>query len=33
VFTRLHGVIGKQVAFDAQIPPLPGLRTHTEFAF
>ena len=33
VFTRLHGVIGKQVVFDAQIPPLPGLRTRAEFAF
>ena len=33
VFTRLHGVVGKQVVFDAQIPPLPGLRTRAEFAF
>jgi protein-L-isoaspartate(D-aspartate) O-methyltransferase len=33
VFTRLHGVVGKQVAFDAQIPPLPGLKTRSEFAF
>ncbi|HSA79685.1 MAG TPA: protein-L-isoaspartate O-methyltransferase [Geminicoccaceae bacterium] len=33
VFTRLHGVIGKQVVFDAQIPALPGLKTRAEFAF
>ena len=33
VFTRLHGVVGKQVVFDAQIPPLPGLRSRAEFAF
>ena len=26
VFTRLHGVIGRQVLFDAQIPRLPGWR-------
>ncbi len=33
VFTRLHGVIGKQVLLDARIPPLPGLRPRVEFAF
>jgi protein-L-isoaspartate(D-aspartate) O-methyltransferase len=33
VFTRLHGVVGKQVVFDAQIPRLPGLKAREEFAF
>ena len=33
VFTRLHGVIGRQVVFDAQIPRLPGLARRVEFAF
>ena len=33
VFTRLHGVIGRQVMFDAQIPRLPGLARRVEFAF
>ena len=32
-FTRMHGVIGRQVLFDAQIPPLPGLKQPVEFAF
>lgn len=33
VFIRLHGVIGSQVMFDAQIPRLPGLPQRVEFAF
>lgn len=33
VFTRLHGVIGRQVLFDARIPRLPGLASRVEFAF
>ncbi len=33
VFTRLHGVIGQQVLFDARISPLPGLARRAEFAF
>jgi protein-L-isoaspartate(D-aspartate) O-methyltransferase len=33
VFTRLHGVIGRQVLFDARIPRLPGLVRRAEFAF
>lgn len=33
LFTRLHGVIGKQVLFDAQIPSLAGLPRRAEFAF
>jgi protein-L-isoaspartate(D-aspartate) O-methyltransferase len=33
LFTRLHGVIGRQILFDAQIPPLPGLERRSEFAF
>ena len=33
VFTRMHGVVGRQVAFDAQIPRLPGLKAREEFAF
>ena len=33
VFTRLHGVLGKQVAFDAQIPRLSGLPERVEFSF
>jgi protein-L-isoaspartate(D-aspartate) O-methyltransferase len=33
VFTRLHGVIGRQVLFDARIPRLPGLARRAEFAF
>jgi protein-L-isoaspartate(D-aspartate) O-methyltransferase len=33
VLTRLHGVIGRQVLFDARIPPLPGLARRAEFAF
>lgn len=32
-FTRMHGVVGRQVLFDAQIPPLPGLKQPVEFAF
>jgi len=26
-------VVGRQVAFDAQIPRLPGLKAREEFAF
>jgi protein-L-isoaspartate(D-aspartate) O-methyltransferase len=33
VFTRLHGVVGSRVMFDAQIPPLPGLQKAIEFVF
>ncbi len=33
VFTRLHGVIGRQVLFDARIPRLAGLERGAEFAF
>lgn len=33
LFSRLHGVIGRQVVFDAQIPRLPGLPRRVEFAF
>jgi protein-L-isoaspartate(D-aspartate) O-methyltransferase len=33
VFTRLHGVIGRQVLFDARIPRLAGLERRAEFAF
>jgi protein-L-isoaspartate(D-aspartate) O-methyltransferase len=33
LFSRLHGVIGRQVVFDAQIPRLPGLPRRMEFAF
>jgi protein-L-isoaspartate(D-aspartate) O-methyltransferase len=33
LLTRLHGVIGSQVLFDAQIPRLPGLKGREEFAF
>lgn len=33
LFTRLHGVVGKKVVFDAQIPPLPGVVQPPEFAF
>ncbi len=33
VFTRLHGVIGRQVLFDARIPRLPGPAARAEFAF
>jgi protein-L-isoaspartate(D-aspartate) O-methyltransferase len=33
VLTRLHGMIGKQVVFDARIPRLPGLARRAEFAF
>jgi protein-L-isoaspartate(D-aspartate) O-methyltransferase len=33
IFTRLHGVIGRQVLFDAGIPRLPGLGRRAEFAF
>lgn len=31
--TRLHGVIGQRVLFDARIPPLPGLVLAPAFAF
>jgi protein-L-isoaspartate(D-aspartate) O-methyltransferase len=33
VFTRLHGVIGRQVLFDANIPRMVGLTRGAEFAF
>lgn len=33
LFTRLHGVVGRQVLFDAGIPRLPGLQERVEFAF
>jgi protein-L-isoaspartate(D-aspartate) O-methyltransferase len=33
LLTRMHGVIGQRVLFDAQIPPLPGLKEPVEFAF
>ncbi len=33
VFARLHGVIGRRVAGDVQIPRLPGLAQKVEFAF
>jgi len=33
VFTRLHGVVGSRVMFDAQIPELPGLQRTVQFAF
>lgn len=33
LFSRLHGVVGRRVAFDAQIPPLPGLKPKIEFTF
>jgi protein-L-isoaspartate(D-aspartate) O-methyltransferase len=32
LFTRLHGVVGRQVLFDASIPRLPGLQERVEFA-
>jgi protein-L-isoaspartate(D-aspartate) O-methyltransferase len=32
VFTRLHGVVGSRVLFDAQIPGLPGLEKAARFA-
>lgn len=33
LFTRLHGVVGGRVLFDAQIPPLPGVVPSPVFAF
>jgi protein-L-isoaspartate(D-aspartate) O-methyltransferase len=33
VFTRLHGVVGSRVMFDAQIPALPGLQNTIGFVF
>lgn len=33
LFTRLHGVVGRRVVFDAQIPPLSGAARPAEFAF
>jgi protein-L-isoaspartate(D-aspartate) O-methyltransferase len=33
LFTRLHGVVGRQVLFDANIPRLSGLPERVEFAF
>jgi protein-L-isoaspartate(D-aspartate) O-methyltransferase len=33
LFSRLHGVVGRQIVFDAQIPRLPGLSRRVEFAF
>ena len=32
VFTRLHGVVGSRVLFDAQIPGLPGFEKAARFA-
>jgi protein-L-isoaspartate(D-aspartate) O-methyltransferase len=32
VFTRLHGVVGRRVQFDAQIPGLPGFESAVRFA-
>jgi protein-L-isoaspartate(D-aspartate) O-methyltransferase len=32
VFTRLHGVVGRRVLFDAQIPGLPGFEKAVRFA-
>jgi protein-L-isoaspartate(D-aspartate) O-methyltransferase len=32
VFTRLHGVVGSRVLFDAQIPGLPGIEKAVRFA-
>jgi protein-L-isoaspartate(D-aspartate) O-methyltransferase len=33
LFSRLHGVVGRRVLFDAQIPPLPGLKPSEAFTF
>ena len=33
LFARRHGAVGQRIMFDAQIPPLPGLRKAPEFAF
>jgi len=33
LFSRLHGVIGRRIAFDAQIPPLPGVTFEPAFTF
>lgn len=33
LFTRLHGVVGRRILFDAQIPHLPGVKANTEFTF
>lgn len=33
LFSRLHGVVGRRVMFDAQIPRLPDLKPKTEFIF
>lgn len=33
LFTRLHGVVGQRILFDAQIPGLPGVKANTEFTF
>jgi protein-L-isoaspartate(D-aspartate) O-methyltransferase len=33
LFSRLHGVIGRRVLFDAQIPLIPGLKKSPAFAF
>jgi protein-L-isoaspartate(D-aspartate) O-methyltransferase len=33
VFSRLYGATGRRELFDAQIPPLPGVRRPVEFAF
>jgi protein-L-isoaspartate(D-aspartate) O-methyltransferase len=33
LFTRLHGVVGRRIVFDAQIPPLPGLKPAEVFTF
>jgi len=33
LFTRLHGVVGRRVIFDAAIPRLPGVKANPEFIF
>jgi protein-L-isoaspartate(D-aspartate) O-methyltransferase len=33
LFSRRHGVIGRRVLFDAQIPPLPGVKPSEAFTF
>jgi protein-L-isoaspartate(D-aspartate) O-methyltransferase len=33
LFSRLHGVIGRRVLFDAQIPPIQGRKRAPAFAF
>lgn len=33
LYTRLHGVVGRRVMFDAQIPRLPGVKPSSGFTF